>query len=75
MEEMYRRQLISSQTYEDRQFELEQARLRRARAQLALEHTVVRAPLSGVITSRRVQRGSRVSTAAKLFDLVTLEDS
>ena len=74
MEEMYRRQLISSQTYEDRQFELEQARLRRARAQLALEHTVVRAPLSGVITSRRVQLGSRVSTAAKLFDLVTLED-
>ena len=73
MEEMYRRQLISSQAYEDRQFELEQAKLRRARAELALEHTAVRAPLSGVITSRMVQLGSRVSTAAKLFDLVALD--
>ena len=72
MDEMYSRQLVSSQTYEDKQFELEQAKLRRARAKLALEHTVVRAPFSGVITSRNVQLGSRVAQSTKLFDLVKL---
>ena len=74
MDEMYSRQLVSSQTYEDKQFELEQAKLRRARAKLALEHTVVRAPFSGVITSRNVQLGSRVAQSTKLFDLVKLDD-
>jgi membrane fusion protein (multidrug efflux system) len=74
IDEMYQRQLVSSQTYEDKQFELEQAKLRRARARLALEHTVVRAPFSGVITSRSVQLGSRVGQSTKLFDLVKHDD-
>jgi len=74
IDEMYQRQLVSSQTYEDKQFELEQAKLRRARARLALEHAVVRAPFSGVITSRSVQLGSRVGQSTKLFDLVKHDD-
>ncbi len=73
-EEMFGRGLISTQEYEDQRFELERARLRRERAGLALAHTEIRAPFSGVITSRQVQTGARVSPAVKLFDLVKLDD-
>ena len=73
-EEMFNRGLISTQEYEDQQFELERSRLRRERAGLALAHTEIRAPFSGVITSRQVQTGARVAPAVKLFDLVKLDD-
>jgi len=73
-QEMYRRKLISTQDYEDQLLQLEQTRLRRDKASLALTHTVIRAPFSGVITARHVQVGGRVAPGAKLFDLVKLED-
>ena len=73
-EEMFRRRLISTQEYEDKLYQLEQARLRREKAQLALEHTHIRAPFSGVLTTRSVQVGARVGPGGKLFDLVKRED-
>ena len=73
-EEMFRRRLISAQEYEDKLYQLEQARLRREKAQLALEHTHIRAPFSGVLTTRSVQVGARVGPGGKLFDLVKRED-
>ena len=73
-EEMYKRKLISEQSYEDKLYELEQARLRRERATLALTQTEIRAPFSGVLTSRQVQVGARVAPGAKLFDLIKLDD-
>ena len=74
IEEMYRRKLISVQAYEDKLFQLEEARLRREKTQLALENTSIRAPFSGVITFREVQVGARVGPGVKLFDLVKLDD-
>ena len=73
-EEMFQRKLLSQQDYESARFELEQARLQFQRAQLALEHAVVRAPFSGVISARHVQVGSRVESGTKLFTLVKLDD-
>jgi membrane fusion protein (multidrug efflux system) len=73
-EEMHRSKFISAQEYEDALYQLEQARLRLERARLALTHTQICAPFSGMITSREVQVGARVSPASKLFDLVKLED-
>ncbi|MFC1525314.1 efflux RND transporter periplasmic adaptor subunit [Candidatus Latescibacterota bacterium] len=73
-EEMNRRRLISAQEYENSLYQLEQARLRHRKAQLALEHTVITAPFSGVLTNRYVQEGGRVSPGAKLYDLVKLDD-
>ncbi|NKB68551.1 MAG: efflux RND transporter periplasmic adaptor subunit [Candidatus Latescibacteria bacterium] len=73
-EQMHKRNLISEQDYENKKYEIEQARLSFARARLALEHTVVRAPFSGVITERQVQVGSQVNSGNKLFDLIKLED-
>jgi len=73
-EEMFRRQLISHQEYENQQYKLDQARLRWERAQLELEHAVIRAPFSGVITARQVQVGARVAPDTKLFALIKLDD-
>lgn len=73
-EEMNSRKLISAQAYEDKLFQLEQAKLRHEKARLALAHTQIRAPFSGVLTSRQVQVGARVAPGTKLFDLVKLDD-
>ena len=73
-EQMFTRKLISAQEYEDNQYQLDQARLRLERASLDLTHTEIRAPFTGMITSRQVQVGARVALGVKLYDLVKLDD-
>lgn len=73
-EAMFERKLLSDQDYETKRFELEQARLRYDRARLELEHSIVVAPFSGVITERHVQVGARVSSGTQLYDLIKLDD-
>jgi membrane fusion protein (multidrug efflux system) len=73
-EEMFRRRLISDQEFENKKYELEQARLRYQKARLELEHATIHAPFSGVITQRHVQVGARVGPSAKLFELIKLDD-
>ena len=73
-EEMYRRKLISKQEFENKRYELDQADLRWKRANLELEHSIIRAPFSGVITERQVQVGARVASSTKLFALIKLDD-
>jgi len=73
-EEMFRRKLISKQEHENKQYEMDQARLRWKRAQLELEYAAIRAPFSGVITERHVQVGARVAPGTKLFALIKLDD-
>jgi len=73
-EQMFTRKLISAQEYEDNQYQLDQARLRLERANLDLTHTEIRAPFTGMITSRQVQVGARVAPGVKLYDLVKLDD-
>ena len=73
-EEMFRRKLLSDQDYENGRYELEQARLRRERARMELQHATVRAPFAGVITERHVQLGSRVAPGARLFGLIKLDE-
>lgn len=73
-EEMFRRKLISTQEYENVQYQFHQARLRVTKAQLALEHTVITAPFSGMLTNRYVQVGARVAPGTKMYDLVKLDD-
>ena len=73
-EEMFRRKLISSQEFENKRYELDQAKLRWERAKLELEHAIIHAPFSGVITERHVQIGARVAPGTKLFALIKLDD-
>jgi len=73
-EEMFRRELVSDQEYEDKKFSYDQARLRFEKARIAQEHTVIRAPFTGVLTTRQVQTGARINTSTLLFDLIKLDD-
>lgn len=73
-EEMFRRKLISAQEYENSQYQFQQARVRLNKATLALEHTVITAPFSGMLTNRYVQVGARVAPGSKMYDLVKLDD-
>jgi membrane fusion protein, multidrug efflux system len=72
--EMFSRKLISNQEFENQEYELNQARLRRDQAQLNLDYATIRAPFSGVITERLVQVGARVGSSAKLMAMIKLDD-
>ncbi len=71
--EMFERNILSKEAYEDLRFNLDQARVGWDRALLALDHATVRAPISGVIAERMVKLGDRIGQTTKLYILVSLE--
>lgn len=73
-QDLSERGMINDQEFESTQFELAQARLNLERAQLRLAHTLVRAPVAGVITDRGVQIGGRVGPSTMLFGMMRLDE-
>ncbi len=73
-EDLYTRNLINKQDYENQRYQLETARIRLERAQLRLAYTTVRAPFAGVISTREAQVGARVASGTKLFSMVKLDE-
>jgi membrane fusion protein, multidrug efflux system len=73
-EDLFKRNLINKQEYDDQRFQVEQARLRLERAKLRLSYATVRAPFAGVIAARETQVGARVGTGTKLFSIVKLDE-
>lgn len=73
-EDLFKRNLVNKQEYEDHRFQLDQARIRNERAKVRLSYATVRAPVSGVISAREAQVGARVGTGTKLFSMVKLDD-
>jgi len=73
-EDLARRGMINEQDFESSRYELSQARLRLESAKLHLGHTLVRAPVTGVITERTVQIGARVGPTTKLFGMMRLDE-
>lgn len=71
--ELYTRQLLSKEDYEDLKINVEQARIRWERAKLSLAHAQVRAPVTGVIARRVVKLGDRIATNTKLYEMVNLQ--
>jgi membrane fusion protein, multidrug efflux system len=53
--------------------EVQLARARKEQAQLNLERTVIRAPISGVVAKRQVQLGQRVQAGTTLLSIVPTE--
>jgi membrane fusion protein, multidrug efflux system len=74
IEDLYKRNLVNKQDYEDQRFQAEQARIRHDRAKVKLEYATVRAPFDGVISARETQVGARVSNGTKVFSMVKLDD-
>jgi membrane fusion protein (multidrug efflux system) len=51
------------------------ARARLAQARLTLERTVIRSPVTGVVTGRKVQVGQRIQPGANLMTVVPSQDA
>lgn len=74
IEDLFKRNLINKQEFDDSRYQLEQARLKDERAKLRLSYATVRAPFDGVIAARETQVGARVGTGTKLFSMVKLDE-
>ena len=72
--EMYEKQLISTKEVEESGYNLEQARLDYERSELDFQRTRITAPIAGVVTSRLVKLGERVTAAQPLFRIVEMVD-
>ena len=72
--EMYEKQLVSTKEVEESGYNLEQARLDYQRSELELQRTRITAPIAGVITSRLVKLGERVTADKALFRIVEMVD-
>lgn len=73
-DDLFKRNLINKQEYEDQKFQLEQSRLRLERAKIRLSYATVRAPFAGVISAREAQVGARVGAGTKVFSMVKLDE-
>jgi membrane fusion protein, multidrug efflux system len=73
-DDLFKRNLINKQDYEEQKFQLEQSRLRLERAKIRLSYTTVRAPFAGVISARETQLGARVGSGTKVFSMVKLDE-
>lgn len=74
IEEIFNREMVTHQEYEDKKLLFEQARLRLERAELQLSRSIILAPISGIITERQVQLGARITTQDKLFHIADPEE-
>ena len=70
---LFDRNLLSREDYEQRKFNVEEARIRWERSKLSLDHASVRSPVDGVISERMVKLGDRISPSNKLYSLVDLQ--
>ena len=72
--EIFSRNLLSKQDYERDKFDLEQAKIQWQRAQLNLDHALVRSPITGVVAERIVKLGDRIGPTTKLYVLVNMRN-
>ena len=65
--ELFERELISAEVYQNSQYEYESQKATYDLAMLNLEHTSVRSPIGGVISRRFVKAGNMVTTDQQLY--------
>ena len=70
--EIFARNLLSKEDYERDGFDLEQAEIQWQRAQLNLDHAMVRSPIAGIVAERIVKLGDRIGPNTKLYVLVNM---
>ena len=66
-------QALTANTHVQEHPEVQLARARKEQAQLNLERTVIRAPISGVVAKRQVQLGQRIQAGTTLLSIVPTE--
>ncbi len=68
--DMFHKNLISKEQYDDAKFQYETAASQLEAAQLQLLYAKIRAPISGVVTQRFIELGNQVSVNQKVFTMV-----
>ncbi|MDX1638070.1 MAG: efflux RND transporter periplasmic adaptor subunit [Balneolaceae bacterium] len=72
-EELYEKNLISAEQFENSKFEYASQKSAYELAQLNLEYTTIRAPISGVISERLIKAGNMVNTDQELFKITDFD--
>jgi RND family efflux transporter MFP subunit len=70
---LYADELVSDEDYDAAGREMEEARHARAKAELELERTVIRAPFAGKIVRRHLDVGATVANGVSVYDLADLD--
>lgn len=71
--DLFDRNLISAETYDNSRFEFEAQKANYEMAKLNLERSAIRSPISGVVTERLVKTGNLVNTNEQLFKIANFD--
>lgn len=72
-EDLFKKELITAQAFNETSYEREQAQLAVAEAREELSYTVIRAPIAGTLTVRLVSLGDHVTVNQQLFEIVDFD--
>jgi len=72
-QELYEQKLIPRDSFESLRYDKQSAEAALAMAKLDLAHTRIRAPISGVISARSVQRGNTIGSGQTVYEITSLK--
>lgn len=71
--ELYERNLVSAEQFENSKFEYESQKAEYELANLKLEYTQIKAPITGVISQRLIKVGNMVNTDQEVFKITDFD--
>jgi membrane fusion protein (multidrug efflux system) len=69
----YNEHIISQSEFEKARYESQTAEAERNAAQVELDRTTIRAPFSGIVTARFIEKGQNINTTTQLFTILDAE--
>ncbi|NNM13062.1 MAG: efflux RND transporter periplasmic adaptor subunit [Gammaproteobacteria bacterium] len=72
-QELYEQKLIPRDSFESLRYDKQSAEAALALAKLDLSHTRIRAPISGIISSRMVQKGNTLGVNQSVYEITSLK--
>lgn len=71
--ELFERNLVSAEQFDNSKFEYEAQKAAHELAQLKLEHTKIKAPINGVVSQRLIKVGNMVNTDQEVFKITDFD--
>lgn len=71
--ELFDRELVSANQFENAKFEYESQKADYELAQLRIEHAEIKAPIEGVVSERMIKKGNMVNTDQQLFQITDFD--
>lgn len=72
-QELYQKNLISAEQYENKKFEFESQKAAYELAKLRVKHSTIRAPIEGVISERFIKKGNMMGTNEQTFKITDFD--